>query len=872
MITEPTNRADRLARMSRPAASAAVALVVTVVLWRVFFPTLSTPSRISSSVPCSVLSDDPTPIAMASGDHLQLLYHLGLLDDYLRGDIPWFSDLWEFNTSDAERRPRPDPCYAPAAGPFLVLRRLGASDALAWNLDHFLFLFVGTLFLAALARRLGASWAASFFAAAVAGSLPYRWAAIATGSPTGFCMGLVPAALYFTDRAVRDRSVAAGVAGGLAVLSIYATDLHCFLFTAMAVPAWGLLAPAFFPGRRTGKRETRRWLAALLPIVVAFAASGAAGLLASRRYAGTNVESGRTLEEVASHSPDWDALFRPVADAPLAGQMQVGYVLPALFLMAVAILAVSLVGAARRHDTARIRRAAGGLCLAASIVFCFLLAVGTNGPFDGLLIRAMRLLVPPFKLVRQPIKILCLLPSLAAAFTAATAAAAPTSSRRRGANGWPLPPALVQALSVIAFSALAAVAMLDARIGLNPGSCRLAEANDAYAAAAADAAARGLDARILVVPITRGDAVMCSAYLYWAGKYHLRMLNGYTSVFDSEYARAVASPFSTMVSGDLTKRQLAALSEYGVTAVLFDENVHAVRGMVPFAAGSALRRLASNPNLEFLAEDGGVWAFALRTQPASARPAAARPDVEVPRTRWAFDPPESDVRPETVSYAAAHNAGYGFLVRAEADKDLALSVIRKDRTGKRRRLSKVFAAVPGAAPGDFRLAFIPALSAKHGAKVGLVTGGARVSDVVFASESATGGLARVSFADFVHRNGEIVPDGRGIPRRLRFAPGDAPKGIVAEGPFLPLLPRPGHVRLVEYRGRSLSEKGEELPPPPLLLRLRDGTCAEVREGDILPVDGTEPVCLGVPFDSSDGLTLELDGLIFAEASAIMDSR
>ena len=50
---------------------------------------------------------------MPAGDHLQLLYHFSLVTDMIRGDTPWFSNLYEFNTGDDAARHRPGPWFMP---------------------------------------------------------------------------------------------------------------------------------------------------------------------------------------------------------------------------------------------------------------------------------------------------------------------------------------------------------------------------------------------------------------------------------------------------------------------------------------------------------------------------------------------------------------------------------------------------------------------------------------------------------------------------------------------------------------------------------------------------------------------------------------
>lgn len=834
----------------------AAALLLALALPAFFLRPLA--RHAADCVPCSLSAESSAPLDMAPGDHLQLLYHFGLLGDYVRGDLPWFRDLWQFNASDDARPRTPDPCYAPAALPFLVLRAAGCPEALAWNAVHLAFLLSGFLFCAALARRAGATPAEALFAAALAGCIPYRYVTIATGSPTGFGMGLVPGVLLGADLASRDRSLRGGLLCGALLVLLYATDLHCFLFAAAATPLWCLLAPIAFPAPEGAPRPPRRDLfAALVPVAAALAATAALGAAARAGYAGTNVEEGRTLAEVARHSPDWTALFSVDPAAPLAGQLKTGFVLPALFVLAAARFCAALAAAIRVRNARGIRRAAGGLLLAGAVAFSFLLAVGTNGPFGGLPLRIVRALVPPFRLVRQPVKVLCLLPALAAALAGAAFAVrrrtdAAASRRRR-------------LFATVAAVVLVAAAACDARRGLRTGLCRLVDSNAAYAAAAGAATARGAVPRAVVLPVTRGDAPVAAAYQYWARRSRLRILDGYAAVRSRAYERDVYGRFRTMEEGDLTDDQLRGLRACGATAVLVHEDVLA-RVNPPFPCGATLRRFLADPRLRFLAADRGVWAFELLPDGEESVPLPYAPTVEPAMRHWRFDPPEAGVRAKADCAAEVRRGSCGWLVRAEAGEDLRLVSSHRDPDRTLHEVSADFPADPEAPADAFRLVWLPAPFAGSNRVVRLASrGGARVSDAMFAAAAATGGVRRIAFADLPHRWGETVPGPDGSLRGLRFAPGRAPACLAVSGPFLPLSPVPVRLRLSEFRARLAFPDGTDPRLPELELVRADGSRAPLRAGDELPCDPTEPVSFEVRFDPADGRTLELDGLVLEEA-------
>ena len=816
-----------------PRIRAALALAaLAAALYAAFLRPL--PAHLASGIPYGSYAGAAPPRPLVQGDHLQLLYHFDLFDAYLHGRLPWFRNLWEFNTSDAARPARPDPCYAPFALPYSLARSAGASDALAWNLSQFLSVLLGLAFCAALARRFGAGPGAALALAALASCVPFRWVVLAGGSPTGFGMGLVPAVALGADVAVRDRRLRGGVLAAAALLACYAADLHCFLFAALSLPLWGLLGLLRSPDRPFAtRRRVLRLARALAPVALAGALCALLGRAAGRAYESTDVAGGRTLREIELHSPDWHAFFDPAYFSHAPEQFHQGWAIAALLALAgAALVAGAAVAAARLlrrpgapfrspsivfhpafssrpaspapRDTAPLRAALAGILAGAAILFVFLLALGTHGPLDALPLRAVRKLVPPFRMVRQPLKAFCLLPTLYAAFFAVAWSCRP---RLRFSKG-----ILAPAVAVVL------LAFLSGHRGMRAGLCLEPGADPAWLAVAEDAKARGVAPRALVLPIWPGDSSWSSVYQYHAVRAGVPMLNGYAAVRTHDYADRVFHRFETMTEGDFTDDQAAGLRELGVTHVILHENAFPPKvSLFPF--GETLRRHLADPRLRLVASGGGVWAFAV--EPANLRtcePANGPPPAATAR-RWRLDPPGTNAAVKLRSFAEIHREGYGWLVRAEADKDLLL-VTSVPGSGDPATTNR-FPAVDGAAPGSWRLAFAPAPFPGTNLWTRLETPGeARISDVAFSPvpdvlpRASAGeaepvpisvcGLSREFGTTTVARipndpaeRIEIVPDD------LLFVPSRDPPCVAAEGPGLPLPLRPGR-----YRALLLEEKDD----------------------------------------------------------------
>lgn len=920
----------------RPLRAALAAAAVAFALYAAFCgPVLR---HFSSSIPFGLYAKDSEPLELVQGDHLQLLYHFDLFDAYLHDDLPWFRNLWEFNTSDDARPRHFDPCYAPFALPYSLLRRAGATDAAAWNACQALSVFLGVLFCAALARRFGAGRAGAFAVAALATCVPYRWVVLAGGSPTGFGMGILPAVALGADMAVRDRSLRGGALCALALAACYATDLHCYLFSALALPFWcalGLVRSESNPF--APRRRLRRLALALSPVAAAGVATVVLGAWAKRAYASTDVSSGRTLVEIRVHSPDWHAFFDPFYFSHSPEQFHMGALLPALLAAAGVVLVAAGVLAllralrpsrkpafaspaivfhpafssrpdapARPIDAAaraELRRVIAALALAAAILFVFLLALGVNGPAEGLPLRLVRKLVPPFRMVRQPLKAFCLLPAFYSAFFAAGLSAlaylrrparraAPEGaglSRLAAAKAESGAAALARmarerralrlrsAAAAAACVAVPLAAYLSVSRGMHPGLCRLPGPNKAYALAVEDAKARGFATpRAIALPIWPGDSSWSSLYQYPAARAGMRMLNGYAAVTEKRYVERVFLEFETMTEGELTPRQLRKLLHTGVSTVILHENAFPPK-VSPFPFGATLRRLLADPHLRLLGEDGGAWAFAIDYDAPGASSADVAPFAEpafhAPVVRSDVWPPAETARLAVRSRPAFRKGRFGWLVRAEAGRDLSVATEVKVATGTYAATGAptVFPAVPGGAP--HRLAWIPVGPEGGDLKTRVGTYGpaltthlAYTAATNFTVPPRADGSLFLPAPDLEHWAGTTVlsgteetPQRLREPAALRFERGRFTAGEVLAGPSLPLPQGPGRFRARLETGDGAAAGGESAPGEPAIwISALEGAihATPLPEGSPRPqqyefdYDGTTPVRLRVDADPS----------------------
>ena len=780
------------------------------------------PAHLASGVAYTAHAAEGTPPRMlVQGDHLQLQYHFDLVHEMVAGRIRAFTNPYEFAVDPATPAPRRvDAFYFPFSLPYALLR-FALPDALCWNLAQLLSVFLGLWFCFLLARRFGVGPVAAFTIAALANCVPYRWVVLAGGSPTGVGMGLVPGVALGADMAVRDRSVRGGALAGALLFCLYAADLHCFLFAGLALPLWGVLS---LLRSERGLRRPFGLVAPLAPIALGVALAGVLAFFAKQGYEGTDAAAGRTLRELERHSPDWHAFFDPGFFSHNPDQFYMGVVLAGCLLLAGLVV---LLGCVRSFTGSQVRQSnpstpstpstpqlypvpftlstlLSGLLLGAAILFVFFLALGTHGPLEALPLRAFRKLVPPFRMVRQPLKAFCLLPTLYAAFFAVAWSCRP---RLRFSKGT-LAPAV----------AIVLLAFLSGHRGMRAGICLEPGADAAWLAVAEDAKSRDIEPRALVLPIWPGDSSWSSVYQYHAVRAGVPMLNGYAAVRSHDYAERVFHRFETMTEGDFTDDQAAGLRELGVTHVLLHENAFPAKvSLFPF--GETLRRHLADPRLRLLAAGDGVWAFAVGNLDVArhSSPVTRHWSPAATARHWRLDPPGTNAAVKLRSFAQIHREGYGWLARAEADKDLLLvtSVPGSADPATTNR----FPAVDGAAPGSWRLAFAPAPFPGTNLWTALETpGSARISDLAFAEAPKTcepdpwwpaGGLY-IGASALVHEFGRTEPL---EAHTLGFDPAQAPPCVAVEGPGLPLPLSPGRYRaeIVWRRNDGYPPSGESSP-------------------------------------------------------------
>lgn len=573
--------------------------------------------------------ENQTVHPLEAGDQLQMLYHFWRGLDALAGHSPWFYNVYEFNLGDDSARLQPNLYYLPFSLVYAAIAPL-AGQAAGFNATGLASVLLGVFFTGLLARRFSASPPAVLLATLVAVSFPYRWIVLFTGSPTGFAMAFPPLLAYGLDRAIRDRSPQGGLLAGLAFFFAYASDLHVFYFSALAAPffAWlslGLAEPS--PRRWPG--EIRRLALPLAPFALCAAATLGVGWRMSRHLANTVMASGRTVAEVTAFSPPVSGLFS-TAIGGMANHVYIGVPLAVLLAAALVLWALPLFRRGAVHRPALTHVIIVGSLLAA-LGASVLLALGVYGPFEGLPLRAARRWIPQFTMIRQTVKIYCLLPTFLAILLALLFDGIFRPGDRPG----------FRRAAIGLATGLVLWTLLQANARTAPGLCRLPAANAAYAAVAKDDVANaGRPPQALALPLWPGDTHWSSLYEYAAMLSRVRLVNGYSPIVPASYFETVFLKYRSLNEGVASDAQLDGLLALGVRHLLFHANAFPDK-VSPFPAAATLRALVAHPRLALIADDGQIFAFRILPKRAIEHaPFANWTNALYPSARrWNWTPP-----------------------------------------------------------------------------------------------------------------------------------------------------------------------------------------------------------------------------------------
>ncbi len=335
----------------------------------------------------------------------------------------------------------------------------------------------------------------------------------------------------------------------------------------------------------------------LLPFVLLAAAAVAISALMSRHLADSVMAGGRTLAEMASYSPPASGLVSSV-NTGMANHVYFG--IPLFILLAAALVlwarpAFLHGDSDRPSKTDRI----AVIALVVALAGVILLALGIHGPFEGIPVRIIRKVVPKYSMIRQTVKIYCLMPTLLSMLFALLFDRILRPAPRRAFR--------IASISLV--SVLVLWTVLQAFAQTSPGFCRLPRTSAAYAAVAADDTANaGRPPHALALPLWPGSSHWTSLYEYTVMLSRVRLVNGYAPAVPAGYFENIFRKYESLNQGVATDEQLDGLLALGVRHLILHANAFPEK-VSPFPPAATLRALVGHPRLALIGDDGQTFAF-----------------------------------------------------------------------------------------------------------------------------------------------------------------------------------------------------------------------------------------------------------------------
>lgn len=555
---------------------------------------------------------------MVAGDHLQFLYHLWLARDTFLGRTPLFYNLYEFNHDSgiSDRRDSSMKYYLP----FSIFFTLFASggQALGWNGTGLASLWLTFMFTVLLARRYSSDAAAPWIAAVISIIFPYRWIALLAGSPTGLGMMWVPVIFYGIDIMIRDRKWQGALLAGTAIFLSGWSDPHVTFFSAMGAPCWALIAylahrEKMIPGRD----ELIKIIYASIPLMICgvfilLQAKGTAGDLKDTALS----DNARRISEVALFSPHASGIVAWNARGS-DEHIYIGWLM--LAIITAGMMAVIMKGF--RKNSPHHGYLLSALIMFAGIGAALWLSTGTNNPGRELFwVRLCRLL-PPYGMIRQPAKVLIVMPTILSVLLAISMPLLAGILHLKGKR------------SIVFYALLMTGLLFDYARRIDPAICILDKQQGAYHAVAHDARSNNIPPLALGIPLWPGDSHWTSLNQYYSSLYRVRMMNGYRPTVRKTYNDDVFLRFESVNEGSLSNTQIQSLLERGVNYLILHENAFPEKVSL-FPVAGVIRALLTHPNIKLLKQDGAVWSFKITSSPENPPGQLQGWDILFPSRFW----------------------------------------------------------------------------------------------------------------------------------------------------------------------------------------------------------------------------------------------
>lgn len=562
-----------------------LSLIISVGIW--VFYSWPLPLHFQDAMPHSAQNSNHHFIQyMQPGDHLQLMFHFWLLSDMIQGKTPWFYNPYEFNRNHPKEQYKPGTYYIPYSL-FFSFFHLFVNQITAWNLTIFASIWLYFFFSLLIINRYIPYSYFNYFLAFIPLSLPYYWINLFGGSPAGFGFSWIFMLILGIDITIREQKIMGAFIYGIAILFASFTDHHIFFFGVLSIPLWITLS---LMNSSFNLRKIKSYYSLSirnLPAICLLAISLLIIYLKKFRITESLMSQGRTIKEISLFSPDWINFFTWNPNVRI--HIYIGFTL--IFLL-ISLLAFHIIYFIVNRQQSIIPLLTA-IVLSMSFLLICVLSLGVSDSYFVRVFFAARKLIPPYEMIRQPAKILCLIPGIIV-FTTIFLYQTFHHFKVR-----PMKP-------IIFIILICLFGEFKHHIHANLTTMETNQA--AYQAIIEDSIQNNITPRGVAVPLWPGDSHYSSIYEYFASLYHIELLNGYSPIVSKSYFESIFKKFESINKGYIKDANLNELEKMNIHYVIFHEDVFPSK-VSPLAPSYTLNQFLKNPRLQLLKHHETVWAF-----------------------------------------------------------------------------------------------------------------------------------------------------------------------------------------------------------------------------------------------------------------------
>jgi len=573
--------------------------------------------------------EDLRLIQLSPQDNLQLYYRYWLAGESARGNIPPFSNPYEFATPGTRG-------FTSQQVPVSLLFFLFSAwdPILAYNLIILLSFVACGAGMMLWCHHYTRDYGAALVAGLIFAIMPFRLPQLYAGHPNGVAICLLPFFFFFAEKALLHNRFRYGVIAGLFFTSIALTDMQLAFFASVLVAGFLLyrLICLVVADAAGAPRRAARWLGGLATGVLP-----AAVYLSYVKFFMLPASAIHGSEE--GHTHRIGPLFRDFLDPHIMGERRI-YIGPWVLLLGLA--AIILLPIFSRHRRKFVltsgvhlsRRRRPFIAWSFPLFWLGAMAVGLilSLSLEPVFSRWVWRL-PILSTSRTPVR------AMTIAFPAAAMLAALGVSALRRLCGTRT--FFAACITLVCVTLIGHDYWLSGPRGIN----LLPRHTPAFETMREESA----EPRGLAIPIWPGDSHMSAHLLYHITRSRVPLLNGYSPVATAEYRQRVFEPLSPINVGDFGETEWRVAREFEVTHVTFHpEAFPSPRWVSVYPAGLTLARLRESPYLEEVAYFDPITLFRLRSQPRTddlpESPASSPVGITVPG-RFS-DVPDSEVVPD----------------------------------------------------------------------------------------------------------------------------------------------------------------------------------------------------------------------------------